>query len=99
MGRGCDPGDSFVEGGLVLTAAKTEGEGEVAGADEEDVDAGSRGDGVDLVERGGFLDHADGHHVLVGGVVVVASRGPSARRQPGPGSTPSRRRIAAGRGR
>ena len=46
---------------------------EVRGADEEDVDAVHRGDGLDLVEGGPGLDLDDGEEALVtGGDALVA---------------------------
>ena len=86
-------------GGSFWPAAQAEREGEVAGADEERVDAGGGGDGVDFVEGGRLFDHADGEDVLVGGIVVVAGLRPGADGGAGAGASFAGGRIAAGGGR
>src|SRR5207249_548807 len=70
----------------------------IAGADEDGVDARRGGNGVDVIEGGGFFDDADSHDLLVGGVIVVAGPGPGADGRAGSRSALTEWRIAAGSG-
>ena len=84
---------------VLLLPAQPQRERQVARADEHDVDAGRRGNRVDVFERRGLLDDHDDEDVAIGGVVVAVGIRPGGGRQARARSAPAGRRIAAGVGR
>jgi hypothetical protein len=90
------PGDGGVEFGVVLGAAQAEGEREVAGADEQDVESGGGGDGFDVLHAVGVLDHRDDEHFAVGEVVIPLGGRPAELGEAGAGAAEAEGRVAAG---
>lgn len=60
-------------GSVFIDASLAQRQAQIGRADVKGVDAGQRGDRIDIGEAGGGLDHGDGEHRVVGGGGIIVA--------------------------
>src|SRR4029079_14991374 len=84
---------------MIWLCAATEGEREIAGANENDVDAGRGSDFIDVRKSRQVFHNDDDDDALIGKIVVAFGCGHTESSEVSARSARARRRVAAGRDR